>query len=104
MRATRRQELDQKIILGCSVHSVQEAREAETLGADYLIAGHIYATDCKKGLPPRGLDFLEEICRSVSLPVYAIGGIRPDQEQIEKTLAAGARGLCVMSGAMTCEP
>ena len=91
-----------KIAAGCSVHSVEEAEEAEALGADYLIAGHIYATDCKKGLPPRGLDFLEEICRSVSLPVYAIGGIRPDQEQIEKTLAAGARGVCVMSGAMTC--
>lgn len=103
-RETGRQGLDQKIILGCSVHSVREAREAETLGADYVIAGHIYATDCKKGLPPRGLDFLEEICRSVSLPVYAIGGIRLDQEQIEKTLAAGARGVCVMSGAMTCEP
>ena len=68
-----------------------------------MIAGHIYATDCKKGLPPRGLEFLEEICRSVSLPVYAIGGIRLDRKQIEKTLAAGARGVCVMSGAMTCE-
>ncbi len=50
---------------------------------------------------PRGLEFLEEICRSVSLPVYAIGGIRLDREQIEKTLAAGARGVCVMSGAMS---
>ena len=77
-RETGRQGLDQKIILGCSVHSVREAREAETLGANYVIAGHIYATDCKKGLPPRGLEFLEEICRSVSLPVYAIGGIRLD--------------------------
>ena len=102
-RKTGRQGLDQKIILGCSVHSVREAREAETLGADYVIAGHIYATDCKKGLPPRGLEFLEEICRSVSLPVYAIGGIRLDRKQIERTLAAGARGVCVMSGAMTCE-
>ena len=102
-RETGRQGLAPEIVLGCSVHSIQEAREAEALGADYVIAGHIYATDCKKGLPPRGLEFLEETCRSVSLPVYAIGGIRLEWEQIENTMAAGARGVCVMSGAMTCE-
>ena len=45
-RETGRQGLDPKMVLGCSVHSVQEAREAEALGADYVIAGHIYATDC----------------------------------------------------------
>ena len=32
----------------------------------------------QKGLPPRGLDFLREVCRSVDIPVYAIGGIRPE--------------------------
>ena len=88
------------LILGSSVHSLEEAEEAFSLGAEYLTAGHIYATDCKKGLPPRGIAFLEEICRAVPVPVYAIGGIRLEQEQIEKTLAAGARGVCIMSGAM----
>ena len=88
------------MILGSSVHSLEEAEEAFSLGAEYLTAGHIYATDCKKGLPPRGTAFLEEICRAVPVPVYAIGGIRLEQEQIEKTLAAGARGVCIMSGAM----
>lgn len=63
-------------ILGSSIHSVSEAQEAERLGADYLTAGHIYATDCKAGVPPRGLDFLEEVCRSVQIPVYGIGGVR----------------------------
>lgn len=104
LRKNGREGLPGKIVVGCSVHSLEEAREAEALGADYMIAGHIYATDCKKGLPPRGLDFLEKICRSVSLPVYGIGGIRLDPEQIEKTLAAGARGVCIMSGAMTWNP
>lgn len=42
---------------GVSVHSVEEAKEAELLGASYLIAGHIFHTECKKGLPPRGCDF-----------------------------------------------
>ena len=88
------------LILGSSVHSLEEAEEAFSLGVDYLTAGHIYATDCKKGLPPRGAAFLEEICRAVPVPVYAIGGIRMEQGHIEKTLAAGARGVCIMSGAM----
>ena len=43
-----------------------------------MTAGHIYATDCKQGLPPRGLDFLEEVCRAVDIPVWAIGGIGKD--------------------------
>lgn len=56
-------------------------KEAEQLGASYLTAGHIYATDCKRGLPPRGLGFLKEVCREVSIPVYGIGGIKFDEEQ-----------------------
>ena len=60
-------------ILGASCHSVEEAKEAQALGCTYITAGHIFDTDCKKGLPGRGLSFLEKVCRSVSLPVYAIG-------------------------------
>ena len=67
--------------IGISIHSVEEAKEAEQLGASYLTAGHIYATDCKRGLPPRGLGFLKEVCREVSIPVYGIGGIKFDEEQ-----------------------
>ncbi len=104
LRSTGGAEDLEKTAVGCSVHSVQEAEEAAALGADYLIAGHIYTTECKKDLPPRGVKFLREVCQAVSLPVYAIGGIRLDQIQIEKTLAAGAMGVCIMSEAMTCEP
>ena len=60
--------------LGTSIHSVEEAVEAVSLGASYVTAGHIFATDCKKGLPPRGLSFLKEVCETVSIPVYAISG------------------------------
>lgn len=87
-------------ILGVSVHSEAEAIEAERLGADYLTAGHIYATDCKAGLPPRGLEFLEEVCRSVSIPVYGIGGVHIGSGQLDEMLAQGAAGACVMSGMM----
>ena len=59
--------------IGISIHSVEEAKEAERLGASYLTAGHIYATDCKRGLPPRGLGFLKEVCREVNLHQKDIG-------------------------------
>lgn len=87
--------------VGASVHSVEEAREAESKGVDYVIAGHIFETDCKKGLAPRGFDFLHEVCDSVKIPVYAIGGINPDN--IRLVAEAGAGGACIMSGFMACE-
>lgn len=86
---------------GASVHSVDEAVEAENMGVDYVTAGHIFETDCKKGLAPRGLDFLREVCESVKIPVYAIGGINP--QNISQVARAGAGGACIMSGFMTCE-
>lgn len=86
--------------LGASCHCVEDALEAERLGCTYITAGHIFATDCKKGMPGRGLDFLEAVCRSVRLPVYAIGGIAPENAELVRR--AGARGACVMSGLMQC--
>jgi thiamine-phosphate pyrophosphorylase len=87
--------------ISTSVHSREEAQEAERLGASCLIAGHIYATDCKKDLKPRGLYFLQSVCSAVRIPVYAIGGIT--LENAEEPFSAGARGICVMSGFMRCE-
>lgn len=84
--------------VGVSVHSAREAEEAQILGAGYLIAGHIFQTDCKKGIPGRGLAFLEEVCQKVTIPVYAIGGISP--ENIQEVIRAGAEGGCMMSGFM----
>lgn len=83
---------------GVSVHSVDEALKAESKGADYLIAGHIFSTDCKKGVTPRGLDFLKKVCESVKIPVYAIGGI--NDKNAYDCIKAGAYGICKMSGAM----
>ena len=88
-------------IIGASCHSVSDAVTAQNAGAAYITAGHVFATDCKKGLPPRGLDFLREVCSSVSIPVYAIGGITPDKMDIVR--AAGAAGGCIMSGLMKCD-
>lgn len=86
--------------LSTSVHSVEEAQEAQSLGATVLIAGHIYTTQCKAGLAPRGLSFLQAVCSAISLPVYAIGGIGFDAAQHAELKANGARGACVMSAYM----
>ena len=100
LRSMKLEQLSDFSRIGCSIHSAEEAKEAQDLGATYLTAGHIYATDCKKGLPPRGLDFLKQVCENVKIPVYAIGGIRPDLEQLDEVLSTGARGVCIMSGMM----
>lgn len=90
-------------IAGCteisaSCHSVAQAKRAAACGCTRIIAGHVFATDCKKDLPPRGIEFLEGICTCTSLPVWAIGGITPSR--IEEVCAAGAAGGCMMSAFM----
>lgn len=86
-------------VIGASVHSVEEALQAKDAGATYLTASHIFATDCKKGLAPRGLSFLRETVRAVDIPVYALGGICADNAPA--CIQAGAAGVCVMSECMT---
>lgn len=88
-------------IIGTSVHSKEDAEEAVALGAGYIIAGHIFETECKKGLAGRGTDFLKEICNTVKLPVYAIGGISADNAA--ECIQAGADGICLMSSFMQAE-
>lgn len=83
---------------GVSVHSVEEAAAAEKQGADYLIAGHVFSTDCKKGVPPRGLKFLTDVISNVEIPVYGIGGINSENETL--VTGCGAAGVCIMSGYM----
>ncbi len=85
-------------LVGASVHSVDQAREAEDLGADYVLAGHVFHTACKDS-DPRGIPFLEAICEAVDIPVYGVGGITP--ESYPDVIRCGAAGAAVMSSAMT---
>ncbi len=85
-------------LVGASVHSAAEAREAERLGADYVTAGHIFVTECKKNVMPRGISFLKEVIRAVSIPVYAIGGISAGN--LDLVREAEAAGACIMSQMM----
>ncbi|WP_101773380.1 thiamine phosphate synthase [Peptostreptococcus faecalis] len=84
--------------ISVSVHSVNEAKIAYSLGATSVVAGHIFNTECKKGLEPRGLSFLNDVCESIEIPVYAIGGI--DEEKSKLAILNGAKGVCMMSEIM----
>lgn len=85
-------------LIGASCHSTEDAIKAESLGANYILAGHIYDTNCKQGAPGRGLDFLSNICKSINIPVYAIGGISP--KNIKNVRQVGASGGAIMSSCM----
>ncbi|AEB75359.1 thiamine phosphate synthase [Clostridium botulinum] len=90
--------LKSKLKIGASVHSVEEAKNAEKIGVDYIIAGHVFETDCKKGLKGRGIGFIKNISNFVKIPVIAIGGI--NKENVTKVMESGARGIAIMSSAM----
>ena len=89
-------------VLGASCHSVEDVLRAKAFGCDYVTAGHVYATDCKPGLPPRGADFLAEVCgQAAPMPVFALGGLTPARRT--SGARAGAAGFAMMSSAMDAE-
>ena len=90
--------------IGVSVHSLKEAtiveewkiRRLEELKKKiFLIVGHIFETNCKKGLEPKGTEFLKNICDNVQLPVFAIGGI--NDQTMNKLKNINMEGCCLMS-------
>lgn len=87
-------------VLGCTVHSVEDAREAVSLGATYVLAS-LATTGAQPHYTThnRLLDFLEEVSGAVDIPVYALGGA--SREQLDDCLARGAAGICMMSRLMT---
>lgn len=82
--------------IGVSVHQADEAKFREKEGADYVMFGHIFATNSKQGVPPRGLDQLKQLVNNVKIPVIAIGGMTP--AKVKSVLETGASGIAVMSG------
>ncbi len=87
--------------VGKSVHSYEEAIQAEMDGADFILYGHIYSTSSKEGLIPKGLMELRKLTRSLKIPVIAIGGITPDK--LQELKVSGTGGVAVMSGIMEAE-
>ncbi len=84
--------------IGTSIHSLEDMLLAKELGATYVLAGNVYETDCKKGLPGRGLEFIKAVSSANELPVYALGGI--NETNASECMSLGAAGFAMMSGAM----
>jgi thiamine-phosphate pyrophosphorylase len=91
-----------RLRIGASVHSLEDAVEAELKGADWVTFGPIYETPSKRPFgPPQGLERLATVSCGLRIPVVAIGGITP--ERVAEVLAAGARGVAVISGILAAD-
>jgi thiamine-phosphate pyrophosphorylase len=91
------------LLLGLSVASVAEARDAERCRAAYVGAGPVWATPTKLDAdPPIGLAGLAGICRSIGVPVVAIGGV--DATNAARCIEAGAAGVAVVRAAADIRP
>lgn len=83
-------------ILGVTAKTISQARAAEEAGADYLGSGAVFGSNTKPDAQYMTGETLSAICRSVSIPVAAIGGI--DLANIEKLQGSGIAGAAVVSG------
>jgi thiamine-phosphate pyrophosphorylase len=82
-------------IIGVSTHSLAEAREAESGGADFIVCGPVYETPSKRAYgAPIGIESFAEICGSVKIPVLALGGI--DISNYQEPLRRGAAGIAAI--------
>ena len=65
------------IPVGTSIHSVEEAIEAERAGASWCVAGTVFETPSHEGRPPARIEFIERVAAKVTIPIIAIGGVMP---------------------------
>jgi len=82
-------------ILGVSAQTVEQAVLAEESGADYIGVGSVFPTSTKLDAEAVSLETLKEICKAVSIPVVAIGGINKDNAI--KLAGSGIDGIAVVS-------
>jgi len=82
-----------KKIIGISTHNLEQAKEAENSGADYIGFGPVFHTLTKDAGSPRGIDNLRIIKENISIPVIAIGGIT--HHNIKSVINAGADTVAV---------
>jgi thiamine-phosphate pyrophosphorylase len=89
-------------LIGASVHAVDEARAAESAGADFLLFGPVYDTPSKRQYgPPQGLAALEQVSSAVSAPVFGVGGVTP--ERVAEVMRTGAAGVAVIGAILAAE-
>lgn len=89
-----RQILGHKKIIGCSCHSLAQAKQAQSDGADYVSCGPLFSTPTKPDYQPVGLGLIKEYLPDIKIPFVPIGGI--DDSNLEQVLAAGAPRAAVV--------
>jgi thiamine-phosphate pyrophosphorylase len=94
--AVARRILGSAQVIGYSAHSMDEAQQAERDGADFVTFGPIYATPSKEAYgEPLGLARLAEVAQSLTIPVFALGGVNISSAR--EVMSAGARGVALIS-------
>lgn len=88
-------------IIGVSVASVEEAKAAQSEGADYISVGPLYPSPSREPGKVLGLERLREVRKQTALPVVGVGGI--NKENADKVRAAGADAVAVMSAVLGVE-
>lgn len=83
-------------IIGISTHAIDQAKEAEQNGADYIGFGPMFGTTTKTtGYTARGVEMLQQIRAAVKIPVVAIGGI--NEQNVRQVWQAGADSAAIIS-------
>ena len=95
LTASDARRLGPKLALGASVHDVDEGLESAAAGADWLVAGHVFGSG-HPGSPFHRATWVEALVSVTSVPVIAIGGVRP--EHAPALRAAGVHGAAVIRG------
>jgi len=94
--AVAREKAGRPILIGKSTHSLEQARTAQSEGADYIGFGPLFATPTKPDYKPIGLVEIKQVHADVTLPIFCIGGIKIDN--LAQVIAAGARRVAIVSG------
>ena len=96
-----RRRAGEDMILGVSVHTAEEARQAVRDGADYLGLGAVFPTSTKTDAKPMTKETLQAICDAVEIPVVAIGGINRDN--LLNLAGSGVDGVALVSAVFSAE-
>ncbi|MBQ7051273.1 MAG: thiamine phosphate synthase, partial [Clostridia bacterium] len=94
--AAVRSVLGSGMIVGVTAKTVQQALRAQEAGADYLGSGAVFGSSTKLNAKPMTTDLLRSICRAVSIPVVAIGGI--NRSNLSALAGTDISGVAVVSG------
>lgn len=90
------------MLIGASAHSVSEAKKAEEEGADFVTLGPVYETPSKMRYGrPVGLQVVVKVKEEVSVPIFAVGGIK--KERVGEVVKAGAYGIALISAVLASE-